>query len=122
MPTIRIKRVYHDVQPSDGFRILVDRLWPRGLSKSRAAIDFWVRDLAPSAELRLWFGHAPDRWAEFQKRYLDELADRGEALAAFREAIAGQPTVTLVYAAHDEQHNNAIVLAHWLSGPRPAGA
>ena len=115
MPKVLIKRVYLDAGPGDGFRVLVDRLWPRGLSKSRAAIDLWARDLAPSAELRRWFGHDPDRWAEFQKHYRDELADRVEAVAAFRKAVAGQQTVTLIYAAADERRNNAVALARLLT-------
>ena len=116
MPKIGVKRVYLAPEPADGFRVLVDRLWPRGLAKSKAAIDLWARDLAPSTELRGWFGHDPDRWMEFQKRYRDELKNRTEALAAFRETARGQETVTLVYAALDELHNNAVVLARLLAG------
>ncbi len=115
MPKIGVKRVYLAPEPADGFRVLVDRLWPRGLAKSKAAIDLWARDLAPSTELRGWFGHDPDRWMEFQKRYRDELKNRTEALAAFRETARGQGTVTLVYAALDELHNNAVVLARLLA-------
>ena len=115
MPKIGVKRVYLAPEPADGFRVLVDRLWPRGLAKSKAAIDLWARDLAPSTELRGWFGHDPDRWMEFQKRYRDELKNRTEALAAFRETARGQETVTLVYAALDELHNNAVVLARLLA-------
>ncbi len=115
MSTIGIKRVYLAAEPADGFRVLVDRLWPRGLAKSRAAIDLWARDLAPSTELRLWFGHDPGRWMEFQKRYRNELKTRPEALIAFRKAVSGQKTVTLLYAAVDEAHNQAVVLARLLT-------
>ena len=116
MPEIRIKRIYLAPDPADGFRVLVDRLWPRGLAKSRAGIDLWARDLAPSTELRLWFGHDPGRWAGFQKRYREELENQPDTLTAFHEAVAGQKTVTLLYAARDERHNQAVVLARVLSG------
>ncbi|AGH50405.1 hypothetical protein G432_13435 [Sphingomonas sp. MM-1] len=111
---IRIKRAYLAPADDDGRRILVDRLWPRGLAKAKAAIDLWLKDVAPSTELRHWFGHDPARWAEFRKRYAAELAGN-PAVAELRE-IAGRERVTLVYAAHDEAHNNAVALAAYLAG------
>jgi uncharacterized protein YeaO (DUF488 family) len=107
---IRIKRVYEPQAGSDGRRILVDRLWPRGLSKKDAAVDEWVKDIAPSAELRRWFGHDPRRWPEFKRRYRHELRARGDLLRAITERASRGP-VTLVYGARDEEHNDAVVLA-----------
>ncbi|OHT18815.1 DUF488 domain-containing protein [Edaphosphingomonas haloaromaticamans] len=143
---IRIKRAYLAPADDDGRRILVDRLWPRGLARAKAAIDLWLKDVAPSTELRHWFGHDPARWAEFRKRYAAELAGNpavaelreiagghdparwaefrkryaaelagNPAVAELRE-IAGRERVTLVYAAHDEAHNNAVALAAYLAG------
>lgn len=106
---LRLKRAYEPAAPEDGVRILVDRLWPRGVSKAKAAIDDWIKEIAPTSELRKWFGHDPARWAEFQRRYRDELRERSEDLDRIRE-LAGARVVTLVYGAHDEQHNNAVVL------------
>ncbi|MBS0543269.1 MAG: DUF488 domain-containing protein [Proteobacteria bacterium] len=109
---LKIKRVYETPVEDDGFRVLVDRLWPRGLAKEKAAVDLWLRDIAPSDELRKWFGHDPARWDEFRALYLAEL-DRDEpaaALRALREQAAAHPVLTLLYAAHDEAHNNAVVL------------
>jgi uncharacterized protein YeaO (DUF488 family) len=107
---IRIKRVYEPQARSDGRRILVDRLWPRGLSKKDAAVDEWMKDIAPSAELRRWFGHDPRRWPEFKRRYRHELRAHGELLRSIT-ARASRGTVTLVYGARDEAHNDAVVLA-----------
>ncbi len=109
---IRIKRVYEAAAPDDGFRVLVDRLWPRGLSKATAHIDLWAREVAPSNELRQWFGHDPARWDEFRRRYEQELRqpEQAAALAALRQALAAHPQATLLYAAHDEAHNNAAAL------------
>jgi uncharacterized protein YeaO (DUF488 family) len=95
--------------PDDGTRILVDRLWPRGLSKADAAIDLWLKDIAPSTELRRWFGHDPDRWPEFHQRYQRELAEHTAELNQLR-ALAEQGIVTLLFGARDEQHNDAVVL------------
>jgi uncharacterized protein YeaO (DUF488 family) len=95
--------------PDDGTRILVDRLWPRGLSKADAAIDLWLKDIAPSTELRRWFGHDPNRWPEFRQRYQRELAEHTAELDQLR-ALAGQGIVTLLFGARDEQHNDAVVL------------
>ena len=106
---VTIKRVYDPPVDTDGRRILVDRLWPRGLSKPGARVDLWLKDVAPSAELRKWFAHDPARWPEFQARYRRELAGKPDLLKQLRaEARSGK--VTLLYAARDEQHNNAAVL------------
>lgn len=107
---LRVKRVYEPAVRSDGYRILVDRLWPRGLSKERAAIDEWMKDVAPSAQLRRWFGHDPEKWAEFQRRYRRELRARVDLVRDIAER-ASRGTVTLVYGARDEAHNDAVVLA-----------
>lgn len=112
---LRLKRAYEAAESSDGLRILVDRLWPRGLSKDKAALDDWLKDIAPSTELRRWFGHDPERWKEFQRRYREELKQHGEALEHLR-GLAKKKTVTLVYSAHDEEHNDAVVLKEVLLG------
>ena len=106
---LAIKRVYLEPDPSDGFRILVDRLWPRGLSKKRATVDLWLKDIAPSTELRQWFHHDPAKWIQFQKRYEQELKSTGEQLDIIREKLHHGP-VTLLYGAKDEEHNEAVVL------------
>ncbi len=106
---IQLKRAYEPASSEDGVRILVDRLWPRGVSKSKAALDDWMKDIAPSTELRKWFGHDPARWAEFQRKYKIELQDHESELDHIRD-LARTRTVTLVYSAHDEAHNDAIVL------------
>ena len=103
------KRAYESVAPDDGVRILVDRLWPRGLSKEKAALNEWVKDIAPNTELRQWFGHDPERLPEFQRRYNAELHQHTEELDRIRD-LAKKLTVTLIYSAHDEEHNDAIVL------------
>ena len=108
----RIKRIYEPRTPDDGVRILVDRLWPRGISKARAGLDLWLKDVAPSAALREWFGHRSERWTEFQRRYREELLD-STALEQLRE-IARTQRVTLLYAARDEEHNEAATLAYFL--------
>lgn len=112
---IQLKHVYEQPTKEDGERILVDRLWPRGLSKERAAIDQWLKDLAPSTELRRWFGHDPARWEEFQHRYALELAEKKDIVDALR-ALSERQAVTLVYAAKDPTHNNAVALAEFLAG------
>lgn len=106
---LRLKRAYDPATPDDGMRILVDRLWPRGISKERAALHDWMKDIAPSAELRQWFGHDPARWVEFQRRYKAELRQHVEELDRIR-SLAKAQTVTLIYSAHDEKHNDAVVL------------
>jgi uncharacterized protein YeaO (DUF488 family) len=107
--SIRLKRVYESTSSEDGMRILVDRFWPRGLRKKDAAVDRWLKEIAPSSELRQWFGHDPVRWPEFRRRYTAELRQHTTMLDEIRE-LAKQGTVTLVFGAHDEQHNNAVVL------------
>jgi uncharacterized protein YeaO (DUF488 family) len=106
---LRIKRVYEERSDTDGRRILVDRLWPRGISKERAGIDLWMKDIAPSDGLRRWFGHEPTRWEEFKTRYLGELAEKQDLIATLRK-LDHEGTVTLVYAAKDVDRNNAVVL------------
>ena len=106
---LKTKRAYEAKTASDGKRILIDRLWPRGLRKADAAIDFWMKEIAPSPELRRWFGHKPERWEEFQRRYKTELAKETELLDELRE-IAEKGVLTLVYSAKDEAHNQAVVL------------
>ena len=106
---MRVKRVYEPASREDGLRVLVDRVWPRGVSKSKAAIDQWMKDVAPSTALRQWFGHDPERWTEFRRRYRAELARRPELLKELR-AIARKSVLTLVYSARDERHNQAVVL------------
>ena len=112
---IKLKRAYERPDLGDGTRILVDRLWPRGVKKVDAAIDRWLRDIAPSAELRQWFGHRPERWPEFRRRYLAELRERPELIEEIRKAARAGP-VTLVYAARDEAHNDAVVLKEVQTG------
>ncbi|HVI98317.1 MAG TPA: DUF488 domain-containing protein [Sphingomonas sp.] len=112
---LRLKRAYEPAAPADGVRILIDRLWPRGVSKAKAALDDWVKEVAPSTELRKWFGHDPARWAAFQRRYRAELREQSEALDRIRD-LARAGVVTLVYSAHDEQHNDAVVLRAALLG------
>ena len=112
---VRLKRVYQPRSPDDGTRVLVDRLWPRGVSKAEAAIDEWLKGIAPSTELRQWFGHDPERWEVFRQRFLKELAQHPDEVARLRE-FARKGRLTLVYAAHDEIHNNAVVLREVLLG------
>jgi uncharacterized protein YeaO (DUF488 family) len=106
---LRLKRVYEPTAPEDGVRVLIDRLWPRGLTKKKAAIDHWMKDIAPSSELRKWFGHAPERWTEFRNRYMEELRQHMALLDQIRD-LAKEGTVTLLFGAHDEEHNDAVVL------------
>ncbi len=110
---IGVKRVYDAPAESDGRRILVDRLWPRGVRKEDAVIDEWLKELAPSAELRKWFGHSPERWDEFRKRYHAELERNPEGLERLIELCRAGP-VTLVFGARDEAHNNAVALKEYL--------
>ena len=112
--TLQIKRVYEKPDPKDGFRILVDRLWPRGLTKEKAAVDLWLKNIAPSTELRKWFAHDPEKWKEFQKKYLKELKENKEAADTLKENLKKGP-VTLLYAAKDEAHNEAQVLKDYFS-------
>jgi uncharacterized protein YeaO (DUF488 family) len=112
---IRLKRAYDAPSPDDGVRVLVDRLWPRGLKRDAAKVELWLKDVAPSAELRRWFGHDPARWPEFQQRYRVELGQNVAAVNKLRELARGGKTVTLLFAAKDPQHNNAVVLRDFLS-------
>jgi uncharacterized protein YeaO (DUF488 family) len=114
MKTMRIKRVYDAPSSDDGVRVLVDRLWPRGLKREVSKIDLWLKEVAPSDGLRRWFAHDPTRWAEFQKRYHAELAKNAEPIAVLRDLIKGRKPLTLLYAAKDTEHNNAIVLREFL--------
>ena len=106
---IKIKRIYDQPQSEDGYRVLVDRLWPRGISKEEAALDEWLKDIGPSNELRKWFGHIPERFPEFEQKYLDELKEKS-TLTDHLKTIAQQKTITLLYSAKDQQHNQAVVL------------
>lgn len=116
---IRLKRAYEPASASDGYRVLVDRLWPRGVSKRRARLDEWQKELAPSAELREWFGHEPSRFGAFRRRYIDELRSERPRLSELRRR-ARNGTLTLVYAAHDSDHNDAVVLAEVLRRGLPS--
>jgi uncharacterized protein YeaO (DUF488 family) len=116
---VRLKRAYEPPDDADGTRVLVDRLWPRGVSKEKAAVNMWLKDLAPSTELRKWFGHDPDRWPEFRKRYAAEVRQHQEAFGQLRE-LTRQGPVTLVYSADDEIHNDAVVLRSLLLGLKAA--
>jgi uncharacterized protein YeaO (DUF488 family) len=118
---IRLKRAYEPAEPTDGYRVLVDRLWPRGLSRERAGIDEWERELAPSTKLRQWFGHEPSRFPEFRRRYLEELRARRPLLAELRRR-AREDTLTLVYAAKNTDQNDAVVLAEVLRRGLPREA
>jgi uncharacterized protein YeaO (DUF488 family) len=110
---VRLKRAYEPASGEDGYRVLVDRLWPRGVSRKQAKLDEWEKELAPSSKLREWFGHQPGRFAEFRRRYIDELrANRSRLKELRRRARVG--TITLVYSAHDSEHNDAVVLAEVL--------
>jgi len=108
---IRIKRIYDQAASNDGFRILVDRLWPRGLSKEKAKVDLWLRDIAPSDSLRKWFSHDPRKWVDFRIRYEMELKGKRELLHKIKQAEREKGTVTILYSARDEKHNNAVVLS-----------
>jgi uncharacterized protein YeaO (DUF488 family) len=110
---VRLKRAYEPPAPDDGARILIDRLWPRGVSKAGAAVDQWLKDIAPSTELRKWFGHDPAKWQEFRRRYAEEVRQQPDLLDQLR-SLARKGTLTLVYSAHDEAHNDAVVLRELL--------
>jgi uncharacterized protein YeaO (DUF488 family) len=120
--SVSVKRIYDAALPSDGTRVLVDRLWPRGLTKDDAAVKFWLRDLAPSTELRQWFHANPDAWRMFRKRYLKELANEkaSAAIDKLHQLAKSKGKVTLLYASRNEEHNNATVLKELLEGmPKP---
>ena len=114
-PNIRLKRIYEPASKEDGIRILIDRLWPRGITKTDASIDEWNREVTPSGRLRAWFGHDPKRWAEFSRRYRAELAGHAAALGELRRQARKGP-ITLLYAAKDEGHTHAIVLRNVILG------
>jgi uncharacterized protein YeaO (DUF488 family) len=114
---IQLKRAYEKPSRDDGLRVLVERLWPRGLTKERAAVDLWLKDVAPSPELRKWFGHDPAKWEQFQKRYWKELKEKEEPVQLLKQkGIKG--TVTLVYAARDQEHNGALALKRFLEAQK----
>lgn len=112
--SIKLKRVYEEPAKTDGTRILVDRVWPRGLTKEKAHVDLWLKDVAPSNELRKWFGHDPARWPEFRARYKAELKRNQAQLSLLRQALRKGPA-TILYGAKDEEHNQAVVLHEFLS-------
>ena len=112
---VRLKRAYEPPAPEDGTRILIDRLWPRGVSKDEASLDRWMKQVAPSATLRTWFGHDPDRWNAFRRRYRAELKEQAAELSDLRR-LARDGAITLVYSARDEIHNDAVVLRNVLLG------
>jgi uncharacterized protein YeaO (DUF488 family) len=116
---VRLKRAYEPPAGGDGYRVLIDRLWPRGVSKQQAQLDEWARELAPSSELRRWFGHDPAKFDEFRRRYREELAAQDEKLRELRRRARGG-TLTLVYGARDSEHNDAVVLAELLRRGRRA--
>jgi uncharacterized protein YeaO (DUF488 family) len=118
---LHIKRVYEPPAKDDGTRILVDRIWPRGLSKRRAAVDEWMKEIAPTTALRSWFGHDPQRWPEFRDRYFKELRSNTELVARLVSLIADEPA-TLLFAAHETQRNNAVALAEYIKSLKPKHA
>lgn len=107
---IKLKRIYQEADNSDGYRVLVDRLWPRGVSKENAKLDLWLKDIAPSTELRKWFGHDPQKWSEFQNKYRAEIKANKEAFAELEKIVKENKNITLLYAAKDEIHNEAVVI------------
>jgi uncharacterized protein YeaO (DUF488 family) len=111
---IQLKRAYDGAAAGDGRRILVERLWPRGVKKTDLPLDAWMKEVAPSTELRQWFSHDPAKWAEFQKRYVAELRAHAAALQPLLAAAAAPGKLTLIYSSHDEEHNNAVVLKRYL--------
>jgi uncharacterized protein YeaO (DUF488 family) len=112
--SIRLKRAYEEPEEADGFRVLVDRLWPRGISKEKARINLWLKDIAPSNELRAWYHHAPDKWTEFEEKYFQELDASHEAVDSLWKEIEEQKKVTLVYSSKNEDRNNAVALKEYL--------
>ena len=121
MPAVTVKRAYEPAGEEDGYRVLIDRIWPRGVSKERARLDEWARELAPSTELRRWFGHDPARFEEFRRRYIEELAAEGDKLDELRRR-SSSGKVTLVHGARDSEHNDAVVLAELLTRTSPGPA
>jgi len=119
--TIQVKRIYDPPAPEDGVRILVDHLWPRGMSASRARVDVWMKAIAPSTGLRRWFNHDAQKWEEFKQRYAEELEQNPQAVEALLEVIRRSETVTLLYAARESRFNNAVALQEWLLTRLKAG-
>ena len=115
---LKVKRIYESPEKSDGFRVLVDRLWPRGVSKDRAHLDLWLKEIAPSDALRKWFHHDPSKWAEFAAKYRKELAGRKDLVQQLRKIEADHGDVTLLYSAHDTEHNQAVALRQIVKGAR----
>lgn len=111
--SIKIKRVYEHPERDDGMRILVDRLWPRGLTKKKASVDLWLKDIAPSTELRKWFAHDPDKWKRFRGRYQTEIRNNHDLIEVLKQK-AREGTITLIYGARDQKHNEALVLKQFL--------
>ncbi len=111
--TVKVKRIYDEPRRDDGFRVLVDRIWPRGLSKESAGVELWLRDIAPSSGLRRWFGHDPDKWSEFKTRYWRELDDNPQPVNELVEKASGR-RLCLVFSAKDTEHNNAVALKEYL--------
>lgn len=111
---VLLKRIYEPTKASDGKRVLVDRLWPRGISKERAKLKLWLKEIAPSTELRKWFNHDPKKWPEFQKRYKQELRNNQDAVNQLK-SLAKKQTVTLLYGARDEEHNEALVIQQFIT-------
>lgn len=109
-----IKRIYEPATATDGYRVLVDRIWPRGLSKDKAKVDLWLKEIAPSTRLRQWFGHAPEKWPEFQKRYQAELKANSDVLQILYAVLREHSTVTLLFGARETAHNNAVALGNFL--------
>jgi len=112
---IKLKRIYEKPEKSDGLRILVDRLWPRGMSKKKAAVGLWLKDIAPSNSLRKWFGHDPKKWPAFQKKYKAEILANKELFSQLKQITKKRKNITLLYAARDEQHNEAVVIKDLLN-------
>ena len=112
---IQIKRAYEIAEKDDGYRVLVDRLWPRGISKERAHLDLWLKDIAPSTELRIWFGHDPEKWEEFKEKYRKELQEKKDFINQLKTLEKKRKILTLIYGARDKEHNEAIVLSHYLN-------
>jgi uncharacterized protein YeaO (DUF488 family) len=123
---LKLRRIYLPPTPSDGYRVLVDRLWPRGLSKSKAHVDLWMKDIGPSNGLRKWFGHDPKRWIAFRARYWRELRRKSQLVLELKKLLKKQRAVTLLFSARDEQHNQAVALSAFLQKrprarpPKPA--
>ncbi|HVA97113.1 MAG TPA: DUF488 domain-containing protein [Candidatus Acidoferrales bacterium] len=112
---IQIKRIYEDYRETDGARVLVDRLWPRGVSKEKAHLDLWLKDIAPSNELRTWFGHDPKKWNDFHTKYLSELKNKTELINQVKQLEKKHKTVTLLYGAKDTKHNQAVIITELLT-------